>query len=307
MIRRIFTTFLLLLPVLLGQAQQQAMYTQYMFNTLAINPAYAAVDESMTMTVLSRHQWVGFKGAPQTQTMSFHTPIKESNSFIGALLINDQIGEVLQETGGYITFSQRVEMADGAYLSLGVNGGLSSFRADYSRNFDISPESMNDPQFYNSSSLRGNFGVGVMYFTEKAYIGISSPHFLARDFTSFSKDASSPKVKPHYMFQAGSLFEFSYDYKFKPNVLVKYVNGSPMQVDLNANLLIKELFWIGASYRSFESFDALASVFITPDIQFGYSYDFSTTEMSKTQKGSHEIMLKFRMPVKGRDHRACYW
>lgn len=305
--RRLIVVSLLMLIVITGRAQQQAMYTQYMFNTLAINPAYAAVDESLTITALSRHQWVGFKGAPQTQTFAIHTPIKTSNSFVGALLINDQIGEVLKESGGYFTFSQRVEVGADAYLSVGVDAGLSSFRADYAQNYNYSPESMNDPKFYNSSTLRGNFGLGVMLFTEKYYIGLSSPHFLARDFSSFTKEASSPKVKPHFMFQAGSLFEFSYDYKFKPNVLIKYVNGSPMQLDLNANLLIKEMLWLGASYRSFDSFDALASVFITPDVQFGYSYDFSNTELSRSQKGSHEIMLKFRFAVKGRDHKACYF
>lgn len=305
--RRLFIVFIILLLALASYSQQQAMYTQYMFNTLAINPAYAAVDESMTITALSRHQWVGFKGAPQTQTLSIHTPIKESNTFVGALLINDQIGEVLKETGGYFTLSQRVEMADDAYLAVGVNGGVSSFRADYSQNYNYSPESVNDPKFYNSSSMRGNFGVGVMYFNDKYYVGLSSPHFFARDFSSFSKETSSPPVKPHFLFQAGSLFEFSYDFKFKPNLLVKYVNGAPMQVDVNANVLISEMLWLGASYRSMDSFDALASVFITPDIQFGYSYDFSNTELSKAQKGSHEVMLKFRFAVKGRDHRACYW
>lgn len=305
--RSLFSVVIMLLFALLSYGQQQAMYTQYMFNTLAINPAYAAVDESMTVTALSRHQWVGFKGAPQTQTFSIHTPIKESNTFIGALLINDQIGEVLKETGGYFTLSQRVEMADEAYLAVGVNGGVSSFRADYSQNYQYSPESVNDPKFFNSSTMRGNFGLGVMYFTDKYYVGLSSPHFLTRDFSSFSKESSTPAVKPHYLFQAGSLIEFSYDFKFKPNLLLKYVNGSPIQADLNANFLIKEILWLGGSYRTLESFDALASVFITPDIQLGYSYDFATTELSKIQKGSHEVMLKFRFAVKGRDHRACYF
>ena len=154
--RRVVILFILLILSFLGYGQQQAMYTQYMFNTLAINPAYASVDESLTITALSRHQWVGFKGAPQTQTFAIHTPIKESNTFVGALLINDQVGEVLKETGGYFTLSQRVEMFDDAYLAVGVNGGVSSFRADYSQNYNYSPESINDPKFYNSSTMRGN-------------------------------------------------------------------------------------------------------------------------------------------------------
>lgn len=290
-----------------GYAQQQAMYTQYMFNTLAINPAYASVDESLTITGLSRLQWVGYKGAPKTQTVSIHSPVGVSNTFIGALLINDQLGEVLRETGGYFTLSQRVEVGNEAYLAVGINGGVSSFKANYSELYGESPESINDPVFQNSSSMRGNFGVGVMYFSNKYYLGLSSPHFYQRDFTSFNKESAGSNIKPHYLFQAGTLMEFSYDFKFKPNVLVKYVNGSPMQVDLNANVLLREKLWLGASYRSVDSFDLLASYFITPDVQFGYSYDFAHTELSKVQKGSHEIMLKFRFAVRGRDHRACYF
>lgn len=292
---------------LVSYGQQNAMYTQYMFNTLAINPAYASVDESMTITALSRHQWVGYKGAPNTQTISIHTPIGETDTFIGALLINDQIGEVLKETGGYFTLSQRVEIGSEAYLAVGVNAGMSSFRADYSELYGQSPDSGNDPVFQNSSNMRGNFGIGVMYFSEKYYFGLSSPHFYQKDFMSYSKETAGRDIRPHYLFQAGSLFEVNYDFKFKPNLLIKYVNGSPLQVDLNANVLLKEKLWLGASYRSLDSFDALASYFITPDVQFGYSYDFAHTELSKAQKGSHEIMLKFRFAVKGRDHKACYF
>lgn len=301
--KKIITLFSALLVAAGTYAQQKAMYTQYMFNTLAINPAYASVDESLTVTALSRHQWVGFNGAPNTQTLSIHSPIGESNTFIGGILINDQIGEVLKETGGYFTLSQRVEVGDEAYLAVGVNAGLSNFKGNFSDLFEQSPESANDHTFYNMSNLRGNFGLGVMFFSEKYYLGLSSPYFYQRDFI---RNASAD-IKPHYLFQAGSMFEFSYDFKFKPNVLVKYVNGSPMQLDLNANFLIKEMVWLGASYRSLDSFDALASVFITPDIQLGYSYDFAHSELSNVQKGSHEVMLKFRFAVKGRDHKACYW
>lgn len=305
--RKIIIVLINLMFALVGLAQQKAMYTQYMFNTLAINPAYASVDESLTVTALSRHQWVGFKGAPNTQTISIHSPIGESNTFIGGLLINDQIGEVLKETGGSFTLSQRVEVGDEAYLAVGVNGGVSSFRSSYSEVYAHSPESLNDPVFQNSNNMRGNFGLGVMYFSDKYYLGISSPHFYQKDFTSFNKETAGRDIKSHYLFQAGSLIEFNYDFKFKPNLLIKYVNGSPLQFDLNANVLIKETFWIGASYRSADSFDALASVLITPNVQLGYSYDFAHTELSQVQKGSHEIMLKFRVAVKGRDHKACYW
>ena len=305
--RRLFTALTILLFTMTAYGQQTAMYTQYMFNTLPVNPAYAAEDESMTITALSRHQWVGFKGAPRTQTLSVHSPVGESNTFLGGTLIDDQIGEVLRESGGYATLTQRVEVGDGAFLAVGINGGVSSFKADYAQNYAYSPESVNDPKFFNSSAMRGNFGAGVMFFTEKYYLGLSSPHFLSRNFSSYDGNSSAPPVKPYFIFQSGALFDINLDYKFKPNALIKYVNGSPMQIDLNANFLIKEVLWLGASYRSFDSFDASASVFITQDIQLGYSYDFASTQLSQTQKGSHEVMLKFRFAVRGREHVRCYF
>lgn len=305
--KKIVIACILVCYALLGSAQQQAMYTQYMFNTLAINPAYPGLDESFVITALSRHQWVGFKGAPNTQTISLHSPIGISETFIGGLLVNDQVGEVIKETGGYVSLAQRVQVSSESYLVVGFNGGASSYRANFSDNYAYSPESANDPNFQNVSNLRGNFGVGVMFFSEKYYVGVSSPHFYNRSITDLGKESVAGKYAPHYLLQAGYLVDLNYSLKLKPNLLVKYVNGSPVQFDLNANLLINETLWVGASYRTKDSFDAMASFYITPDFQVGYSYDFTNTQLANVQKGSHEIMLKFRMPVRGRDHTACYF
>ena len=284
--------------------QQKAMYTQYMFNAMAINPAYAAVDEQMAVTMLSRHQWVGFTGAPNTQTVSIHTPIKQSNTFVGGQILRDQIGEVITETGAYATLTQRVPIGLKTFLSVGINGGVSSFKANYSARYEDSPGSANDPLFKDESSMRGNFGMGVMLFSDKYYLGVSSPHFY---YTDLSLSEASTEHRPHYMLQAGYLAKINENLKFKPNFLIKYVNGSPVQFDLNANLLINETLWVGASYRTLDSFSALASLYVTKDIQFGYSYDVAHTALSKVQKGSHEVMLQFRMGVKGRNQPKCYF
>lgn len=307
--KKIILVFICLCSSFFGYSQQQAMYTQYMFNGLAINPAYASVDESLSVTALSRLQWAGFKGAPKTQTLSIHTPIKTSNTFIGAVLINDQIGEVLKETGGYLSISQRVPVGEESFLAVGITGGASSFRSSYSDDYPYSPESVNDPLFVDAKSIRGNFGFGVMLFSDNYYLGLSSPYFYQRDFTSYNKESTyANNNKPFYLFQAGVLLPLGYDFKLKPNFLIKYVNGAPLQFDLNANLLIKETLWVGASYRSADSFDAIASVYITPQIQLGYSYDFANTELARAQSGSHEVMLKFSFPIKGRDpNNTCFF
>jgi type IX secretion system PorP/SprF family membrane protein len=304
---KLILSCILVIAAFVANAQQKAMYTQYMFNTLAINPAYSTIDESLTFTALSRHQWVGFKGAPHTQTVSVHSPIGESNTFLGAILVNDQIGEVIRETGGDLSIAQRVPVGNTSYFSLAVNGGMSSFSANYSEKFGQSPASGSDPVFQDENNMRVNFGWGAMLFSDKYYVGISSPHFYYRDLNNITNINSQTAYRAHYMLQAGYLIQLNQNLKLKPNFLVKYVNGSPIQFDLNASVLISETLWLGASYRSLDSFDAIASVFITPDLQLGYSFDFTNTPLAKVQKGSHEISLQFRLPVKGRDHTACYF
>ncbi len=294
--------FQLVFIVALGQ--QKALFTQYMFNGLVVNPSYSAIDEALNVTAVSRHQWVGFKGAPNTQSFSIHTPIKESNSSIGLMLMRDQIGEVIKENGVFLSFAQRVQLAEGSFLAIGVNGGFSKYVANYSQ---VPSESIGtDPVFSDQNDLRGNFGFGVTLFSDRYYVGFSSPFFYYRDLGG---DATSSKTaySPHYMLQGGYLLDLGEDLKLKPTTLVKYVKGSPLQVDLNANLLIKETFWIGISWRSFESLDFIAEIQITPNLQLGYSYDFTTTSLAKTQKGSHEVMLNIRFPVRGREFPRCYF
>jgi len=306
LIKKAFCCLLFALTLLSAgsvDAQQKAMFTQYMFNGLAINPAYSSVDEALNITGVARQQWVGFEGAPNTQTFTLHTPIKESNTSVGFMAMRDQIGEVITETGAFITAAQRVPVGESSWLSVGINAGASKYVANYSA--VSGGVSASDPVFADENQLRGNFGFGVMFFSQKFYAGFSSPFFYYRDLGNASSSRSA--YRPHYMLQAGYLIDLGEDFKLKPNMLMKFVNGSPLQIDMNLNLLIKEVLWVGASYRSLDSFDAVMKIDVTPNITLGYSYDFTTTELAKVQKGSHEIMLGFRLPVKGRNFPRCYF
>ena len=303
-------TLLFSLSVLLCtdvKAQQKAMYTQYMFNGLALNPAYSATDEALSVTSLYRQQWVGLKGAPNTQTFAVHTPIKESNSSIGASIIRDQIGEVITEKGAYLTFAQRVPIGEESYLAVGFNGGISTHQADYSANYAGSPQSASDPVFEDQSQVRANFGLGVVFFGPKYYVGLSSPHFYYRPLDAISDLGSSTTYRPHYILQGGYIVGVSDMVKFKPHVIVNYVNGSPVLIDVNASVLLGETLWLGGSYRSKDAFNVIAQMYITPALALGYSYDFTTTKLAHVEKGSHEISLKFRIPVKGREFPRCYF
>lgn len=276
-------------------AQQKAMFTQYMFNGLVINPAYSAMDEALNVTALARQQWVGFKGAPNTQTLTVHTPINSSNTSVGLIVMRDQIGEVISETGVSGTVAHRVNLNAETYLALGVNGGVSKYNGDYS--LTGSPSAVSDPVFSDQNSMRANLGFGVMLFSEKFYAGFSSPFFYYRDLQEGANTRTA--YKPHYILQGGFITDLNADIKFKPNVLVKYVSGSPVQVDINANFLLKETFWIGGSLRSMDSFDLLAEINVTPNIQLGYSFDFTTSRLARVERGSHEVMLNFRLGPRG--------
>ena len=275
-------------------AQQRAMFTQYMFNGLVINPAYSAMDEALNVTALARQQWVGFKGAPNTQTLSMHTPIRQSNTSLGFIFLRDQIGEVIAENGVLGTVANRVELGNETFLALGLNAGLSKYVGQYSL---AGSTSSFDPVFLDQNYFRGTMGFGLMLFSPKFYAGFSSPYFINHDFVS---DSSAPvNQKAHFILQGGYLQDLGDDVKFKPSVLLKYVNGSPLQIDLNAHFLLKETFWIGASWRSMDSFDILAEMQISPNLQVGYSYDFTTSRLAAVEKGSHEIVLSFRILTRG--------
>jgi type IX secretion system PorP/SprF family membrane protein len=306
LIKFILSAGIIMLSSLLSvNAQQKAMFTQYMFNGLVVNPAYSAMDDALNITALARQQWVGFKGAPNTQTFSLHSPIKQSNTSAGLILMRDQIGEVISENGAFGTLAHRVQVNEGTYLALGLNGGISKYVGEYS--LTGSASAATDPLFADQNSLRGNFGFGLMLFSEKFYAGFSSPYFYYRDLGAVA--SSSTAYKPHYILQGGYITDLGPDIKFKPNILIKYVSGSPVQIDVNANFLLKETLWLGGSVRSMDSFDILAELQLTPNIQLGYSYDFTTSKLSRVEKGSHEIVLNFRIASKNSTSNLprCYF
>ncbi len=296
---------LLIADVISVSAQQKAMFTQYMFNGLIINPSYSAIDDAVNITALARQQWVGFKGAPNTQTFSVHSPVKQSRTSVGLILMRDQIGEVISENGILGTAAHKVEIGDGTYFALGLNAGIGKYVGQYSQSG--SPTAALDPVFADQNSLRANLGFGLMLFSPKFYAGFSSPFFYYRDLETASY--SSTAYKPHYMLQGGYLTDLGEDIKFKPNVLLKYVNGSPVQIDLNANFLFKETLWLGASLRSMDSVDLLAEIQLSSNLQLGYSYDFTTSRLGAVEKGSHEIVLNFRIATKGNSSSIprCYF
>jgi type IX secretion system PorP/SprF family membrane protein len=272
-------------------AQQQAAFTQYMFNGLALNPAYAGSHGSLSATALARRQWFGFDGTASTGTFSLHSPILDKNIAVGTLLLHDRIG-VTDQTGFNLAFAYQIRFPKGI-LSMGAQGGFTSYRARLSQLLVMHP---NDPNFSGEDVNRflPNVGTGFYYYTDRLYVGLSVPQLLNHYYNPNIENGMARQVR-HYFLTGGYVVDLSPDLKLKPSLLVKLVEGAPVQADFNANLLIKDVIWIGASYRSFESIDALLELQLSSQLKFGYAYDFATSrQVRSVTGGSHEMMLNYR-------------
>ena len=261
------------------QAQQEAMFTQYMFNGLALNPAYAGSHESLSATLLFRDQWTGLPQAPSTQTLAVHSPIRNAKIALGLQVIHDRLA-VFNQTGVNASYAYRI-LTDKGTLSLGLQLGFTSYNADLS---DLTTAVPNDPVFQgNVSKTMPSFGAGVYYYTDRFYIGLSAPQLvtnsLSEDVVEIDADARQDR---HYFLTAGHMFPLGNNIQLKPNVLIKAVEGAPIQMDLNLNALFSEVLWLGVSWRSLSDFDALIELQLTDQLLLGYSYDFaSTTDLSR--------------------------
>ena len=273
-----------------AQAQQRMMFTQYMFNGLAINPAYAGSQESLDLTALAREQWVGLEGAPSSQTFSAHTPLRNKKIALGFLLTRDRIG-VSSQTGVYGVYAYRIKLREGT-LSAGLQLGFDSYRTSFSR---VLTEIVGDKNFLQdeAQAFMPNFGTGIYYSTKRFYAGFSAPYLLNNLYPG--SEPSQARQFRHWFASAGYVVDLNRELKLKPNVLVKAVQGAPVEVDINANLLIKEILWVGMSYRSFDALSWLVELQATPKFRLGYAYDMTVSPLKQANSGSHEVVLNYRL------------
>lgn len=291
--------FLLSLIVLSGfqiQAQQDAMFSQYMFNPIAVNPAYVGSNEVLTFTGLFRKQWVGIEGAPTTATFSADAPLRNETMGLGLNIVGDKIG-IFNTLGIYASYAYRIKLNDGSRLALGLQVGGSQFVADFA-NVDTNTP---DPTFLNAgryTKFLPNVGSGIWYNTERLFVGFSVPHIINNAQTGDYKplnDTDGARQYRHYFFTAGYVFDLHEDWQLKPSFLFKGVQGAPLQLDINATLWYMDRFGAGISWRSFSSANILLGYKISEQLSAGYAYDFSTTDLRRYNTGSHELMLRYQM------------
>lgn len=271
-------------------AQQDAQFTQYMYNTISINPAYAGSRGVMSVFGLYRTQWVGLDGAPETSSFSVNTPVG-NNVGLGVSLVNDKIGPT-NENNLSADFSYSIPTSATAKLSFGIKGSANLFKLDPTK---LTPEDQGDPQFQDfKNKFSPNVGAGIYWHTDKAYVGLSVPNFIQTNRYD-DNEVAIFKDRINYYFIAGYVFDLDrYEtIKFKPAILTKMVEGSPLQVDASANFMFNDKFVLGVAYRWSASLSALAGFQITDSLYIGYAYDRETTKLVNYNSGSHEIFLRF--------------
>lgn len=278
-------------------AQQDAQYTQYMYNTISINPAYAGNRGVFSVAALHRSQWIGLDGAPTTQTLNLHSPVSERVG-LGLSVINDEIGNgTNQDTYFDASFSYSIPVSYQGKLSFGLKAGGHILNIDFNklRIYDSSTDPGNQANIDNKFSP--NFGAGVFYHTDRFYTGLSVPNFLQTEHFDNEAESTSyvAKERMNLYFITGYVFDLGYFTKFKPAVLLKAVSGAPLQADISANFLFNEKFYAGAAYRWDAAVSALAGFQLSDQLMLGLAYDRETTELGNQSfnDGSFELFLRY--------------
>ncbi|MFN9589827.1 MAG: type IX secretion system membrane protein PorP/SprF [Bacteroidota bacterium] len=272
-------------------AQQKPMYSQYMFNMLNINPAYAGSRGAMSAVALYRNQWVGFPGAPRTTTFSFDMPIQNRKVGLGMQLYDDRVG-IERTTGFNAIYAFRFQFAGSGTLSLGLQAGLLNYQANYT---EVNTYLPNDPAF--SSNVRGilpAFAAGVYYNSDKFYVGFSTPALLRTKikYNNAAEVASVTSRDLHLYLASGTVFDLNPDLALKPSILVKAVSGAPVEVDINCNLWLQNKISLGASYRTGDAIVGMVEYQVNQQLRFGYAYDKTFSNLGTLVNGTHEIMLR---------------
>lgn len=274
--------------------QQYPIYTQYMFNGLALNPAYSGTQGTLVMTASTRKQWTGIKGAPQTHVFSAHSPIKFSRSSAGMILTLDKVG-VTKQTMAYATYAYHIPVSENGKVSVGAQVGATYYQSKFNDLNIVTQGNVQDAAFAGSDSrMLPNLGIGAFYYTRKTYIGISLPTLINNKWNNRNDLVRSTQER-HYFATAGHVIDINPDLKLKPNILLRWVEGGPFQYDLNANCLIKDVVWAGISYRMQDSIDALFEWYVNDQLSIGYSYGYPTSKIASIQSGTHEVIINFRV------------
>ena len=279
-----------------GLAQQRPINSMYMFDMLLINPAYAGNHVQLSATAIYRNQWVNFPGAPVTSSFSIQNGFFQDKVGVGLIVSNDQIG-IHNDMGVYMSYAYKIKMNSGT-LSMGLEAGFNNIKSD----FDLL--NIRDDSDANLSGLLSefypNFGTGFYFSNKQWYLGVSVPRLINNDLMIQTQDAGLPslaEMKRDYLISFGTTMYLNKDVMLKPSTMIRMQEGSPINYDLNANLIWKETMSVGLSYRNIDSIVGLFELKLHENFHIGYAYDRTVSGISRFSDGSHEIMLNYRIKI----------
>jgi type IX secretion system PorP/SprF family membrane protein len=287
-------------PWMQSNAQQDPQYTMHMYNTQVVNPAYLGSTEAVHFGFLTRSQWVDFEGSPQTGSFTISSPVGRRNkTALGLSIVSDVIGPTTEQSltadYGYTFYNDY-----GSKITLGLKAGVSNLQVDYSI---LNLANTSDEQFSeNTSLLSPQIGAGIYYNNDRFYAGFSVPNFLKTKHYEVNGSvfaSAEAKERMHYFLIAGYVFDINDAIKLKPAGMVKIVRGSPIQMDLSANIYFNEKITFGAAYRLDAAISAIAGFALSDRAFVGFAYDYQTTAIQQFSSGSYEMILRFTIPRKG--------
>ena len=276
-------------------AQTEPMYSQYMFNMLGVNPAYAGSREASSFNFFQRSQWIGLQGAPQTTSFSFDQSILNKRAGWGIQFYDDKIG-VEKADGINIMGSTKIQVSENGILSGGLSFGLMNYRIDL---MNVTGRfTPNDPAFYsNLNKWTPSLGIGIYYNTDNFYAGVSIPNILKSRLTAFDLIRSGlQKVNQKHIFlTTGFVIPINEDLKLKPSTMIKMVEGAPIEADFNTNVWLRDIIGLGVSYRTGDAVIGMAEIQVNQNLRFGYAYDMTISPLKFYNNGSHEIMIRYEI------------
>ena len=275
-------------------AQTEPMYSQYMYNMLGVNPAYAGNREVLGLNFFQRNQWVGLRGAPKTTSLSIDQSIKEGKIGLGIQMFSDQLG--VEDASGVNSFlSSRIKVSDNGILSAGLSVGFMNYQFN---SLDVLNRIRTDDNVFVTvipSQWNPSVGFGLYYNTDQFYVGVSSPSLLKSRLAKYENFASGiQKTDDFHLFTTmGYVIKINEEVNLKPSTMIKMVSGAPIEFDLNTNVWLKDILGLGISYRTGDAVLGMAEIQTSPNLRFGYAYDMPFSPLKAYTRGSHEIMIRY--------------
>lgn len=293
--------FLLLETTIHAFSQQDPVYTQYMNNILTIQPAYAGSSGVLNITGISRAQWVGFEGAPNTNTLTITGPLRRYDVGLGLSIVNDKWGPIRQN-GVYADYAYHVRLRQDQFLSLGLMVGFNIYQAYLT---DLNINDPNDPVFYDVNfKFLPNTGVGILWRGDQFFLGVSAPKILKNRIQSQSSENVYREVL-HFYAMGGYVFFLSDLLKFKPTILYRWSERTPSFADFSGSFLLYDRVWVGATYRLKNSYGLIFQFNVNNQLKFGYSFDQTTFHPTQVNSGTHEFLISYDFVVGRRGRRIA--